>query len=224
MESYSESLFGFNSDSHGTAGMTRIPRQKRAQATVDAIIEAGFIAMAEAGPAGATTNRIAELAGISVGSLYEYFRNKNDIYAAMQQRAVADTVAALSPLLNTVVQMELREAVIALLLRFESFLRERDGRYLKYAQQTLQVGPGLKLEPLMQMLQELVLRYALRHPHALPASGLAAMSYILINGGVFTVLRHLSDPNPPISFAELAQGLADMVSRYAETAAPAAKT
>jgi hypothetical protein len=40
------------------------------------------------------------------------------------------------------------------------------------------------------------------------------MSYIFINAGIFSVVRHLSDPNPPISYAELTQGLADMVDHY----------
>lgn len=201
--------------------MTRIPRQKRSQATVDAIIEAGFLAVAEAGTAGATTNRIAELAGIGVGSLYEYFRNKEDIYEAMQQRAVADAAAAIAPLLNEVVQMDIRMAVKTLFMRFEAFLQENDGRYLKYARNTLSASPGLQLDPLVHLLQELVLRYAMQHPQHLRLASIPVMSYILINGGIFIVLRHLSDPHPPISFAELADGLADMASRYASGDRPA---
>ena len=54
---------------------TRKPRQARAKVTVDTIIEAGFIAVALHGPSGTTTRHIAEIAGVSVGSLYEYFKN-----------------------------------------------------------------------------------------------------------------------------------------------------
>ncbi|MFX7882979.1 TetR/AcrR family transcriptional regulator, partial [Acinetobacter baumannii] len=62
---------------------TRKPRQARAKVTVDTIIEAGFIAVALHGPSGTTTRHIAEIAGVSVGSLYEYFKNKEEIYDAM---------------------------------------------------------------------------------------------------------------------------------------------
>ena len=58
---------------------TRKPRQTRAKVTVDTIIEAGFIAVALHGPSGTTTRHIAEIAGVSVGSLYEYFKNKEEI-------------------------------------------------------------------------------------------------------------------------------------------------
>ncbi|MDP2227602.1 MAG: TetR/AcrR family transcriptional regulator, partial [Moraxellaceae bacterium] len=143
--------------------MTRIPRQKRALATVDAIVEAGFLAVAEHGEAGATTNHIAEIAGISVGSLYEYFRNKEAIYTAMQERMVNDAVTMIQPLVNEVVQLDVRDAVKTLLHHFETFLRDNDGRYLKYAQHSLNVSVKLHVEPLIRLLQELVMRYAMQH-------------------------------------------------------------
>lgn len=195
--------------------MPRIPRQKRALATVDAIVEAGFIAVAEHGEAGATTNQMAEIAGIGVGSLYEYFANKEAIYAAMQARMVDDAVAMIRPLLNEVVQLEVRDAVKTLLRHFEVFLLGNDGRYLKYARNSLNVNHRLQVEPLIRTLQELVMRYAMQHPQYLRLPDIATMSYIMINGGIFIVLRHLSDPNPPISFTQLGDGLAAMVSHYA---------
>lgn len=195
--------------------MTRTPRQKRALATVDAIVEAGFIAVATHGVAGTTTNHIAEIAGIGVGSLYEYYANKEAVYAAMQERMISDAVATIQPLLNELVQLDIREAVQVLLQHFETFLRERDGRYLKYAQNALNVNPKLHLEPLTNLLQDLFMRYLMAHPVYLRTPDIATMSYIMINGGIFIVLRHLSDPNPPISFSQLSEGLANMVSHYA---------
>ena len=62
---------------------TRKPRQTRAKVTVDTIIEAGFISVALHGMSGTTTRHIADIAGVSVGSLYEYFKNKEEIYDAM---------------------------------------------------------------------------------------------------------------------------------------------
>lgn len=58
------------------------------------------------------------------------------------------------------------------------------------------------------------MRYLMQHPDYMRVPNIATMSYIMINGGIFIVLRHLSDPNPPVSFAELTDGLAGMVSHY----------
>ena len=62
------------------------PRQDRSRATVDAILEAATRVFAEAGYAGGSTNRIAERAGVAIGSLYEYFPNKAAILVAVAER------------------------------------------------------------------------------------------------------------------------------------------
>ncbi|HEY4372634.1 MAG TPA: TetR/AcrR family transcriptional regulator [Burkholderiales bacterium] len=64
----------------------KAPVQKRSQVTVDAIIEAAARIFVREGYPNATTNRIAELAGVSVGSLYEYFPNKASLLAALVER------------------------------------------------------------------------------------------------------------------------------------------
>ncbi|TNE95784.1 MAG: TetR/AcrR family transcriptional regulator, partial [Gammaproteobacteria bacterium] len=108
--------------------MARKPRQQRAKATVDAIVEAGFIAMADRGPAGTTTRQIADIAGVGVGSLYEYFENKEDIFTAMSQRFVTDTIAMIQPQIPIIVRKPIREAVMELLSLFRDFLQADEAR------------------------------------------------------------------------------------------------
>ncbi|MFK7915743.1 MAG: TetR/AcrR family transcriptional regulator [Pseudomonadales bacterium] len=62
------------------------PRQARAKATVQAVLDASARILVEVGYAGANTNRIAEIAGISIGSLYEYFPGKEAIFAELRRR------------------------------------------------------------------------------------------------------------------------------------------
>jgi AcrR family transcriptional regulator len=57
----------------------RTPSQSRAQFTVDAIVEAAQLLLAEQGPQALNTRRIAERAGVSIGSLYQYFPNRESI-------------------------------------------------------------------------------------------------------------------------------------------------
>ena len=71
------------------------PRQRRAQETVDAILEAAARVFAERGHAAGTTNHIAAAAGVSVGSLYEYFPNKDAILVALVERQLDAMMAQL---------------------------------------------------------------------------------------------------------------------------------
>ncbi|MFC8130775.1 TetR/AcrR family transcriptional regulator [Streptomyces sp. NPDC057302] len=66
----------------------RKPRQVRAELTRDRILTAAAHVFAEHGYAAGTTNRIAERARISIGSLYQYFPNKDGILAELLLRHI----------------------------------------------------------------------------------------------------------------------------------------
>jgi AcrR family transcriptional regulator len=61
----------------------RQPKQERAQQTINAILEAATQVLLREGYERASTNRIAHRAGVSVGSLYQYFRNKDAVFTAL---------------------------------------------------------------------------------------------------------------------------------------------
>ncbi|WP_369828062.1 TetR/AcrR family transcriptional regulator [Mycobacterium sp. 852002-51163_SCH5372311] len=70
------------------------PKQERAEKTRRRILDAAAHVFAEHGYVAGTTNRIAEQAGISIGSLYQYFPNKDAILRALMDAHV-DTGARL---------------------------------------------------------------------------------------------------------------------------------
>ena len=98
----------------------RIPRQARATTTVDAILTAALQLLEAGGVEQLTTNHVAERAGVSIGTVYQYFADKQAILSALAQRraaAVRDGIAAMlieRPDLGTV-----RPIVRALMTGFE---------------------------------------------------------------------------------------------------------
>ena len=98
----------------------RTPRQARAETTVEAIFDATFQLLEAGGVEALTTNHIAQRAGVSIGTLYQYFAGKSAILAAMAQRRaeaargrIAETLIA-APALGSV-----RPIVQALMTTFE---------------------------------------------------------------------------------------------------------
>lgn len=69
--------------------------QPRARATVDAILEATARVLVREGYDHASTNRIAEAAGVSIGSLYQYFPSKEALVAALMERHVEEMAGVL---------------------------------------------------------------------------------------------------------------------------------
>lgn len=72
----------------------KFPRQARARVTVEAIIVATAQLLEKEGFEALTTARVAERAGVSVGSLYQYFPNKRALAAAVVDHYSENLVAA----------------------------------------------------------------------------------------------------------------------------------
>ncbi len=72
------------------------PVQERSRMTVEAILDAAEQVFAERGFTGGTTNHIADRAGVSIGSLYQYFPNKDAIMMGLMERHIAHEKAHLA--------------------------------------------------------------------------------------------------------------------------------
>ena len=71
---------------HAAFKPRKSPRQTRSQATVEALLEAGARVLRGEGFEKASVNRIADVAGVSIGSLYQYFPSKDALVAAIVKR------------------------------------------------------------------------------------------------------------------------------------------
>jgi AcrR family transcriptional regulator len=87
------------------------PMQTRSVATVDAILQAGARVLAREGYEGAGVNRIAQLAGVSIGSLYQYFPSKEALVAAVVRRHSDGMIATFQEGLTDLAHVPLREAI-----------------------------------------------------------------------------------------------------------------
>lgn len=99
-----------------TLAPRKSPAQNRSRFTVEQILEAAAQVFADLGYAGATTNHIAERAGVSVGSLYQYFPNKDAILVALVEQHMRTTTAALGAM--TAQALEERWELKTMLERF----------------------------------------------------------------------------------------------------------
>jgi AcrR family transcriptional regulator len=77
--------------------LRKAPRQQRSKALIETIVEAAALTFAELGYARTTTNRIAERAGVSVGSLYQYFSSKDALLVQLLAGHHAQVHAILAP-------------------------------------------------------------------------------------------------------------------------------
>lgn len=105
----------------------RPPSQRRAHVLVAAVREAARRILASEGPDALTTNRVADLAGVSVGSLYHYYPNKESIVADLFEERLRELIQEIDGLAGhlSLEQLPVDEA----LLRFVSMMLQHRERF-----------------------------------------------------------------------------------------------
>jgi len=101
------------------ASKRRIPRQQRSTATVDAIFSAAVQILEREGQEAFNTNRIAAVAGVSIGTLYQYFADKDAILHGLAQRETARIRSAIKDQLALPWPASLRAIVHTVLYAFD---------------------------------------------------------------------------------------------------------
>ena len=122
------------------------PKQARSAATVVAVVEAAARILEAEGFAGFSTNAVAERAGVSIGSLYQYFPDKEALLWALIERETSLLLAdaelaeteptgetALTTLIRATVGHQLRRPALARLLDFEEARQPADANLQRVA-------------------------------------------------------------------------------------------
>jgi AcrR family transcriptional regulator len=92
----------------------KFPQQSRAKASVDPMIEASIQLLLDGGYERFTTARAAERAGVSVGSLYQYFPNKAALASAVIARCCDNFLIAFNAALSERHRVTLSDCVAAI--------------------------------------------------------------------------------------------------------------
>lgn len=193
--------------------MRKRPQQERSRQMVATLIEATARCITEHGLDNTTTPRIAELAGVSVGSLYQYFDGKEALIEALVEK-LADDVARGVKRLPLSADLPLRDAVYNAIRFGFAMLNASDGLYLELARNWHRVQTQKVADTLQQHFLEISRVYFLRHYRDHPIEDLEVRVFIITNSTLFTMVRLISQDNDLLSQDAVAQGLTDMITGY----------
>lgn len=194
--------------------MRKKPKQARSREMVELLVSAAAETIAERGLHDTTTNHVAARAGVSVGSLYQYFDGKNALLDAVMERLQADLTRAIAEQFGGLFDADLRSLTRASLTAvFDLFERNR-GLYLELARGWYHGRTLRSVETLERFLTESFRLYLLRHHQTLRFENLPAALYVAFNGAVFTGIRYLGDPPAHLRRDDLIEQLTEMVAGY----------
>jgi AcrR family transcriptional regulator len=189
----------------------RQPRQQRAQNKVELILEAAIRLLDIGGLAALTTNAIAETAGVSIGTLYQYFANKEAILEALAEREMAAISARVLAVLQDRSVVSPQERIGRILRAVTSGYGQRPRVHRLVMEASLARG-GRRLAPLVERILTL-LTSGDRPPNAVPMT--AAEAFVLTNAFVGVIRAMIMRPDASVpAQSEIEDAMGRLVASY----------
>lgn len=188
------------------------PRQQRSRETVDILLDATASCLVTRGLAGTTTNHIAEIAGVSVGSLYQYFDDKEALVDALLDRMGGELRDRFSRRAEAVDIDSLSLRSIAQLAITYGLHRIRTDKLFR---EIVENWSSLPIDKILRPLEHyFVVRahpYFLARTAEVPVRHLEAKLYVLVSSTLMASLRYVSDERPSIPEHRFVETLTDMI-------------
>jgi len=196
------------------AAPRKLPQQERSRALVAAVRDACLRILDEEGAAALTTNRIAEVAGVGIGSIYQYFPNKEAIVAAVYEEVIEAELCSMREWGEQLDRLSVEDAIRLMIEkaverenRLMKLDREFYRRYHRSFDLTARWGrdardPELAVTALAQLFERERHKLRLRDPR---------LTAFLIARGMRAILWVTLEENPGyLSNPEFVDGLVDL--------------
>jgi AcrR family transcriptional regulator len=190
------------------------PKQERSRSTIEAILTATARVLVKEGFDKASTNRIAEQAGVSIGSLYQYFPSKEALVAALIERHTDEMTAVLTAAFDRVARLPVAQAareLVALMLEAHSI---DPALHRVLIEQVPRVGRLSRIHEVESRAEEMVRAYLTLHREELRVSDLDSAAFLMVS--TVEALTHAAVIYYPerLKSGALAGEITEMVVRY----------
>lgn len=207
------------------AGSARTkPQQSRSRATVSVILDATVRIFEQEGADAATTSRIAEVAGVSVGTLYQYFGNRDAILAALQDREFERASAMLERVLATSRGASGRDVARSVVTELFKLYRAAPALHRVLAVEGLRVTPTERVLAFDARAVGAIKAFLAFGGSAVRRHNFDAAAFVVYQSVRATMLGYLLERPAGIDDAALTEELADLVERYLVDAKDAARS
>jgi AcrR family transcriptional regulator len=155
--------------------------QERARATVDALLGATARILVKDGYDRASTNRIAHVAGVSIGSLYQYFPSKEALVAAVIDRHMQEMMGLLRDALVKVAMRPVKEAARELVKVMIDAHRVDPNLHRVLVEQTPRVGRLDNVQTIDRESYRLVRAYLEAHREEVGVTDLDLAAFVCVS-------------------------------------------
>lgn len=192
--------------------LRKVPKQSRSRAAVEAILVAATERLFRDGDEDPVLERVAERAGVGIGSLYDYFADREGLLAGLVAKLTEDNLRSFEAMLEETARLPFEPAVERLVDHvLETYLAKPNvGRF------ALRMAHQWRLMPLLAETQTIFaasLATALEARSDLPRRDYSVTAYVLVQSAMGLVHTLLWQEAPPFARAALRAELCTVVVR-----------
>jgi AcrR family transcriptional regulator len=203
-----------NQEIEAPVSSPKIPKQPRARFTVECILQAAESIILTKGYEYATTNYIAQVAGVSIGTVYQYFPRKEAIVAALVETLVVNNSEPVRKFMLTAMHKPLAECMVELIrlvleLRRKSVFLVR--RLPREATQVCQDSEQLKPEMFLYSTTYLFFSH---HRDEIKVADIEIATHVSTYLCVGVIDAHLEDPSPKLTDEQMIDSLSSTIIKY----------
>ena len=192
----------------------KAPRQSRSQATVTAILDATARILVERGAAAASTNAVAELAGVSVGSLYQYFPNRDALVSAVQVRHGEQMMAVIQRAMTKAMDATLVDALAGLVEATVEAHRVDADLHRVLEEQLGTVAADAIHDEYIDVMEDRIVALLARHRSEISAPDLKLAAYMLMNAAHALIHAVVLQRPRGVSLKIATQEIVSMMTAY----------
>jgi AcrR family transcriptional regulator len=178
---------------------------------VERILEAATHVLAAQGYAQMSTNRVADAAGVSVGSLYRYFADKDEIFETLRERAATAILERLTAAITAAVRQPPRAAVRSVVAALVAALREHEA-VIRALVNEVPMGTQTNVLPEIERdLATFTRVYVAQQLPDVPAAEMDARIYLAMGVTLNSCLRIALEKPPALDAEHLVDLVVDML-------------
>lgn len=190
------------------------PLQNRSRATVDAILEASIRVLEQGGREALTTARAAEVAGVSVGTLYQYFGSRDAILDALQDRELTRATEFIQEILantETIDDRKLARSIVEGLMRL---YQAAPSLHRLLAVEGLRITPPERVLAFDLRLVAAIRGFLSHSPIRLKRTNLDAASFVVYQSVRASMLAYLIEKPAGVDTPALCEELTELILSY----------
>ena len=192
----------------------RKPQQERAKAKYDAILQAAIRVLVEEGYPNASTVKIAQAAGVSVGTVYAYFADKDEIFSTYVDTRIRQILEAIASNVSMASYATVEEGIRDVIGAAVTFTMSNKKTLSAMVGKIPGVYDGMMLRGIMPQLYPVAEQFYRAHGLVRNETEARRLTYVLSSAVTGFFIRFITDPDQPLDEEEIADELVALMMGY----------